>query len=154
MVALALLVGMLVPGGAGADDRTLREAGQSRDAQFIQLGREVLRASRTFKRSRGRRGASRLLRAFRATRGEIKQVVPAVRAQQPSTPNGDAYKRLFLLSMREFDASLRLDIRAVRAIVRGDRRNGGRLAARAFAYAKRSARHERQAIRAIKRSLG
>ncbi len=154
MFALALLVGLLLPGGAAADDRSLRDAGQSRDAQFIQLGREALRASRTFKRSRGRRGARRLLRAFRATRKEIKLLVPAVRTQQPSTPDGGTYKRLLILSLREFDASLRLDIRAVRAIVRGDRRSGGRLAARAFAYAKRSARHERQAIRAIKRSLG
>ena len=154
LMALGLVVGMLLPGGAAADDRTLRDAGQSRDAQFMQLGREALRASRVFNRSRGRRGARRLLRAFRATRKEIKALVPAVRAQQPSTPHGDTYKRLLLLSVRELDASLRLDIRAVRAIVRGEGASGGRLAARAYKYAKRSQRHERQAIRAIKRSLG
>ena len=154
MAALALVAGMLLPGAAAADDRSLRDAGQSRDAQFMQLGREALRASRTFSRSRGRRGARRLVRAFRATRKEIKALAPVVRAQQPSTPHGADYKRLLLLSLREFDASLRLDIRAVRAIVRGDRRSGGRLAARAYKYAQRSARHERQAIGAIRRSLG
>ena len=154
MAALALLVGMLVPGGAAADDRTLREAGQSRDAQFLKLGSEAARATRVFRRSRGRRGGARLMRVFRATRREIKRVVPAVRVQQPSTPHGADYKRLFLLSLRDFDTGIRLDIRAVRAIARGDGRTGGRLAARAFTYHKRSAKYEKQAIRAIKRSLG
>jgi hypothetical protein len=38
LLVLALAVALIPAAGAGADDRSLREAGRSRDAQFERLG--------------------------------------------------------------------------------------------------------------------
>ena len=154
MAALALVAGMLLPGAAAADDRSLREAGRSHDSQFRKLGRETRRAARIFARSEFKRGARRLLRAQKATRREIKKWTPKVKREQPSSPDGATYKRLLLQAGREFDRGLRWDIRSVRSYARGRLRTGIRYGNRAIKYYRRSQRHEKQALRAIKRALG
>ena len=154
IAALALFAGMLLPGAAAADDRSLRTAGQSHDAEFKKLGRKVLRAARAFSRSKFKRGGRRLARALRATRKELKEWKPRVEREQPSSPDGATYKRLLLRSAREFDAGLRWDIRSVRAYARGRLKTGIRYGNRAIKYYRRSETHEKQAIRAIKRVLG
>ena len=154
ILGVALAAGMLVPGGAAADDRTLRAAGQSHDADFKKLGRETLRAARAFRRARYKRGAGRLIRVHQATRTQVKVVIPAVEREQPSTPDGATYKRLLIQALREFDTGLRWDIRAVRAYSRRRLETGIRYGERALKSYALSERHEKQAVRAIKRSLG
>jgi hypothetical protein len=148
LVLLSLALLPVVP--AAADDASLREAGRSRDAQFERLGDQTTRARDAWIRSgHSRRGAQRIIRLNRRTRGEIDLVEAAVGAEQPSSPGGETYKRLLLRSLVHFDAALRLDSRGVRAFMKGRRgaaRVAWRRAARRF---RRSIRLERRAVRAI-----
>jgi hypothetical protein len=154
ILGVALAAGMLVPGGATADDRSLRAAGQSHDAQFEKHAREITRATRVFKRSRYKRGLNRMLRGLKAFRKELKEWRPAVEREQPSSPDGATYKRLLLQSAGELDTALRWDIRAGRAFRAGRNKAAIRYSNRAIKYSRLAAEHEKQAIRAIKRSLG
>jgi hypothetical protein len=150
-VGLLLLgLAMLPAVPAAADDASLRAAGRSRDAQFERLGDQTTRARNAWIRSGyNRRGARRIIRLNGRTRREIDIVEAAVSAEQPSSAGGEAYKRLLLRSLVQFDSALRWDTRGVRAFVRGRRgaaRVAWRRAARRFA---RSRRLERRAVRAI-----
>jgi hypothetical protein len=149
-VLIALAAALLPAVPAGADDRSLREAGRSRDAQFERLGERTRRAYRAWVNSgHSRRWARRLIRLNGRTGGEIDIVRGALLAEEPSTAGGAAYKRLLLRSLRHFDAALRWDSRGIRRFMRGRRgaaRTAWRRAARQFA---RSRRFERRAIRAI-----
>jgi hypothetical protein len=92
LVAAALL---LLPAGAGADDRSLREAGRSHDAEFARLGKAARAAYRAWEESGLRpRRARRIIRILRRTRREIDAVEAALAAEQPSSENGATYKRL------------------------------------------------------------
>jgi len=153
LVALALiaLAAALLPAvPAGADDRSLREAGRSRDAQFERLGERTRRAyNRWVDSGHSRRWAGRLIRLNRRTGAELDIVRGALRAEEPSSDGGATYKRLLLRSLRHFDAALRWDSRGVRRFMRGRRgaaRAAWERASRRFA---RSRRLERRAIRAI-----
>jgi hypothetical protein len=151
-VAIALL---LVPTSAGADDRSLREAGRSRDAEFTRLGNAARAAYRAWDRSGERpRYARRIIRILRRTRREIDTVQAALAAEQPSSDNGATYKRLLTKALREFDRGLSFEIGGVRAATA--RRTA--LARRRFARADRmhrlAQRHERRAVAAIEQVLG
>jgi hypothetical protein len=150
LVPLVLGCLLLPAATAPADDRSLREAGRSRDAQFERLGERTRRAYRAWVNSgHSRRWARRLIRLNGRTGGEIDIVRGALLAEEPSTAGGAAYKRLLLRSLRHFDAALRWDSRGIRRFMRGRRgaaRTAWRRAARQFA---RSRRFERRAIRAI-----
>jgi hypothetical protein len=153
VVATALL--MLVPTSAGADDRSLREAGRSRDAEFSRLGIAARDAYRAWDRSGERlKRARRVIRILRRTRREIDTVQAALAAEQPSSDNGATYKRLLSRCLREFDRALSFEIGGVRAATAG--RTG--LARRRFAGAGRmhrlARRHERRAVAAIEKVLG
>ena len=111
-VAIALLL-LLVPASAGADDRSLREAGRSHDAEFVRLGNAARAAYRAWDRSGERSGrARRVIRILRRTRREIDAVQAALAAEQPSSDNGATYKRLLSRSLREFDRGLSFEIGA------------------------------------------
>jgi hypothetical protein len=145
-LALALLPGAT----AGADDRSLRAAGKSRDAQFERLGERTRRAYSAWVDSgHSRRWARRLIRLNGRTAGELDIVRGALRGEEPSSAGGATYKRLLLRSLRHFDAALVWDSRGIRRFMRGRRaaaRTAWRRASRQFT---RSRRFERRAVRAI-----
>ena len=148
VIALAVALVPVLP--AGADDRSLREAGRSRDAQFERLGDKTRRAYRAWRRSgHSRRLARRLGRLNRRTRREIVVVRRALRAEQPSSDGGTTYKRLMFRSLRQFDAALVWDGRGVRAHMRGRRGAARRAWRRADRHFVRSVRLTNRAIRAI-----
>jgi hypothetical protein len=150
----ALLLGLALASfpavSAGADDRSLREAGTSRDAQFERLGDQTRRTYHAWERSgHPRRLARRLLRLNQRTRREIDVVRAALRPEQPSSDGGATYKRLMFRSLRAFDIALVWDARGVRAHMRG-RRGAARTAwRRAGRHFDRSLRLTRRAVRAI-----
>jgi hypothetical protein len=154
--SLALVAALLLlPATASADDRTLREAGRSQDAEFARLGKAVRGAYRAWSESGSRpRPARRVTRILRRSRRLVDVVEAAVSAEQPSSDNGATYKRLLLKSLGEFDRALGFDIRAVRAATAG--RHG--LARERFRKAARlhrlALRRERQAFDAIEQVLG
>ena len=140
----------LLPAAAPADDRSLRDAGRSRDAQFERLGERTRRAYSAWVDSgHSRRWARRLIRLNRRTARELDIVRGALLAEQPSSDGGATYKRLLLRSLRHFDAALRWDSRGIRRFMHG-RRGGARIAwERASHHFARSRRLERRAVRAI-----
>jgi hypothetical protein len=150
--AIRRVIPEAAPTATAADDRSLREAGRSRDPQFARLGRRTRRAFRAWADSGyGASRAVRIYRLHRRTRKELRIVVEAVTAEQPSSPDGETYKRLLLLSLDDFDASLRWEVRAVRARTAGQVRRFERLIVKATRLFRRSVRRERRALRAIRR---
>jgi hypothetical protein len=147
----ALLLAQLAA-TAVADDRSLRDAGRSRDAEFQRLGRETSAAFARWSQSGyGQRQARRVIRLLRRTGSEVDIVVAAVTREVPSSPDGETYKSTLLEALDVFDRALRWDIRGVRArtndrIVRA--RRAFRRADRLYA---RSRRLEREAVKAIER---
>jgi hypothetical protein len=151
ILTLALALALLPTLPAGADDRSLREAGRSRDAQFERLGDQTRRAYRAWERSgHSRRWARRLGRLNRRTRREIVVVRGALRAEQPSSEGGATYKRLMFRSLRQFDLALVWDGRGVRAYMRGRRGAARTNWLRADRHFDRSVRLTNRAIRAIR----
>jgi hypothetical protein len=150
IVVLTAGIALLPVASAPADDRSLREAGRSRDAQFERLGERTRRAYRAWVNSgHSRRWARGLLRLNGRTSGEIGIVRGALQAEEPSSAGGATYKRLLLRSLRHFDAALRWDSRGIRRYM-GGRRGGARIAwERASLHFARSRRLERRAVRAI-----
>jgi hypothetical protein len=147
---LLLSVCAPVAAPAVADDRSLRDAGRSRDAQFERLGDQTRRAYRAWRRSgHSRRSARRLARLNRRTRREIVIVRRAIRAEQPSSDGGATYKRLMFRSLRQFDAALVWDGRGVRRFMRGRRAAADAAWRRAGRHFDRSVRLTNRAIRAI-----
>jgi hypothetical protein len=150
LLVLALAVALLPGVAASADDRSLREAGRSRDAQFKRLGDKTRRTYRAWHRTgHPARLARRLLRLTRRTRREIDLVRLALSAEQPSSDGGATYKRLMFRSLRAFDLALVWDGRAVRAQMRGRPGAARRAARRAGRHFDRSLRLTNRAIRAI-----
>ena len=153
-VAIALLL-LLVPASAGADDRSLREAGRSHDAEFVRLGNAARAAYRAWDRSGERPGrARRVIRILRRTRREIDAVQAALAAEQPSSDNGATYKRLLSRSLREFDRGLSFEIGAVRAATAGRTALARKRFRRAERMHRLARRHDRQAVAAIEQVLG
>jgi hypothetical protein len=150
--AVLLVLGcLLLPAApAAADDRSLRDAGRSRDAQFERLGDKTRRTYRAWERTgHPPRLARRLLRLDRRTRREIVIVRRALRGEQPSTDGGATYKRLMFRSLRVFDLAFVWDARAVRAFMRGRRGAADRAWRRSGRFFDRSLRLTERAIRAI-----
>ena len=150
LLVLALAAALLPAAWAGADDRSLRAAGKSRDAQFERLGERTRRADSLWvDAGHSRRWARRLIRLNGRTGAEIDIVRGALRAEEPSSAGGADYKRLLLRSLRHFDAALSWDTRGIRRFMQGRRgaaRTAWRRASRQFV---RSRRFERRAVRAI-----
>jgi hypothetical protein len=152
VLVLTLAAGLAPVPAASAltDDRSLREAGRSRDAQFERLGDQTRRTYRAWERSgHPPRLARRLLRLNRRTRREIDIVRAAMRPEQPSSAGGATYKRLMFRSLRLFDAALVWDARGVRAYMRGRRGAAATAWRRAGRRFDRSVRLTRRAVRAI-----
>jgi hypothetical protein len=146
---------LLMPSAASADDRSLREAGRSRDAEFSRLGKAARAAYRAWNDSGRRvRRARRVIRILRRTRREIDIVQAALAAQPPSTDNGATYKRLLLLSLRELDGALAFEVGGVRAATAGRQGLARTRFNRAGRLHRRSLRHERHAVEAIEQVLG
>jgi hypothetical protein len=149
-VVVAVLVPLAAP--ASADDRSLREAGRSRDPEFRRLGRETREAFDRWVRSAyGRRRARRLIRLQRRARSEIDVVVATVSREQPSSADGETYKAKLLQSLDVFDRALAWDIRGVRARTNGRIARARRAFRRAGRLYARSRRLEREAVNAIER---
>ena len=149
--ATALLFAQLTA-TAVADDRSLREAGRSRDAEFQRLGRETRAAfDRWWQSGNGRRQARRVIRPLRRTRAEVDIVVAAVTREQPSSPDGETYKSKLLEALDIFDRSLRWEIRGVRAGTNDRIVRARRAFRRAERLETRARRLERQAVKAIER---
>jgi hypothetical protein len=152
-VATALL--LLLPPSAGADDRSLREAGRSRDAEFTRLGDAARAAYRAWDRSGHRlRQARRVIRILRRTRREIDAVQGALAAEQPSSDNGATYKRLLGRSLREFDRALSYEIGGVQAATASRTARARKRFAGASRMHRLARRHERRAVAAIEQVLG
>jgi hypothetical protein len=150
LLLLALAAAWLPAASAGADDRSLRAAGQSRDAVFKRLGDKTRRTYRAWERGgHPRHLARRLLRLNRRTRREIVVVRRALKAEQPSSDGGATYKRLMFRSLRAFDLALVWDGRGVRERMRGRVGAARRAWRRAGAHFDRSLRLTRRAVRAI-----
>jgi hypothetical protein len=150
LVALTACLALLPAASAPADDRSLRDAGRSRDAQFQRLGDKTRRAYRAWDRAgHPDRLARRILRLNRRTRAELDLVRGALRGEQPSSAGGATYKRLMFRSLRAFDRSLSWDARAVRARMRDRIGAALRAARRARRHFDRSVRLTNRAIRAI-----
>lgn len=150
LLGLAVIAAALPAATAGADDRSLREAGRSRDAQFERLGEQTRRTRRAWVRSgHSRRLARRLIRLNRRTRHEIDVVRRALRPEQPSTDGGATYKRLMFRSLRQFDLAFVWDSRGVRSYMRGRRAAARQAWQRAGHHFERSLRLTRRAVRAI-----
>ena len=94
-----------------------------------------------------------MVRLLRAARGQLDLVVAAVMAEQPSSAFGERYKYLLLVSMEEFDRSLAWQARGVRARTRGRLVRSRRAFERSEVLFRRSARHERQAVEAIRNTV-
>jgi len=136
VVFVALAAGLLPALPAGADDRSLRQAGTSRDATFKRLGEVTRRTYRAWERSgHPRRLARKLLRLNRRTRREIVVVRRALQGFR---------------SLRAFDTALVWDGRGVRAHMRGRRAAARRNWRRAGRHFDRSVQLTRRAVRAIK----
>jgi len=151
-VVVGVVASMLVqlPGPARADDRSLREAGRSRDAQFVKLGRETRRAFARWTRSGYRRPqARRLVHLQRRARSELDIVVAAVAREQASSAGGETYKRKLLRGLDAMDAALRWDIRGVRARTNGRVGRASRAFRRADRLYARARRLEGEAVKAI-----
>ena len=150
LLVLAFAAALLPAASAGADDRSLRDAGRSRDAQFKRLGDKTRRTYRAWHRTgHPTRLARRLLRLNRRTRGELVLVRRALRGEEPSTDGGATYRRLMFRSLRAFDLALVWDARGVRAFMRGRRVAANRAWRRHGRYFDRSLRLTNRAIRAI-----
>ena len=150
LVALTACLALLPAASAPADDRSLRDAGRSRDAQFERLGDKTRRTYRAWDRAgHPDRLARRLLRLNRRTRSEIVLVRGALRGEQPSSAGGATYKRLMFRSLRAFDVALVWDARAVRARMRDRIGAALRAARRARRHFDRSIRLTNRAVRAI-----
>jgi hypothetical protein len=149
-LALGLLVALWPSAPAGADDASLRAAGQSRDPQFKRLGNKTRRTYRAWSRAgHPPRLARRLYRLNRRTRREIVLVRRAIRAEEPSSDGGATYKRLMFRSLRAFDTAIVWNSRGVRRFMRGRHGAAGAAWARADRHLDRSFRLTRRAIRAI-----
>jgi hypothetical protein len=139
-----------LPAPARADDRSLREAGRSRDAQFVKLGRETRRAFARWAESGYRRPqARRLVHLQRRARSEVEIVVGAVTREQPSSAGGVTYKSKLLQSLDAMDRALRWDIRGVRARTNGHVGRARRAFRRAERLWTRARRLEGEAVDAI-----
>jgi len=150
LFVLALAIALLPGAAASADDRSLRDAGRSRDAQFKRLGDKTRRAYRAWHRTgHPARLARRLVRLRRRTRREIVLVRRALRAERPSTDGGATYKRLMFRSLRAFDLAMVWDVRGVRAFMRGRRGAADRAWRRHGRLFDRSLRLTNRAVRAI-----
>jgi hypothetical protein len=150
LLVLALAAALLPAASAGADDRSLRDAGRSRDAQFERLGDKTRRAYRAWHRAgHPARLARRLLRLRDRTRREIGIVRMALSGERPSTDGGATYKRLMFRSLRAFDLALVWDGRGIRAFMRGRRVAANRAWRRHGRLFDRSLRLTNRAIRAI-----
>jgi hypothetical protein len=152
VLVLTLAAGLapLTAASAGADDRSLRAAGKSRDAHFERLGDQTRRTYRAWERAgHPAHLARRLLRLRRRTRREIVIVRQALRGEQPSTDGGATYKRLMFRALRAFDLSLVWDGRGIRAFMRGRRVAANRAWRRHSRLFDRSLRLTNRAIRAI-----
>jgi hypothetical protein len=137
---------------AVADDRSLREAGRSRDAQFERLGRVTRQAFDRWARSGyRRRQARRLVHLLRRARSETGIVVAAVTGEQPSSADGATYKSKLLRSLDAFDRALLWDIRGVRARTNRRAVRARRAFRRADRLFARAQRLEREAVEAIER---
>jgi hypothetical protein len=69
LIVLAAVL-LLIPSAASADDRSLREAGRSRDAEFSRLGKAARAAYRAWNESgRRARPARRVIRVLRPHTG-------------------------------------------------------------------------------------
>ena len=146
-----LLMAGLPP--AQADDRSLREAGRSRDAQFERLGRETRQAFARWTNSGYRpRYARPLIRKLRRARSEVDIVEAAVGREQPSSSGGETYKTKLLQSLRAFDGALLWDIRGVRARTNGRRVRANRAFRRANRLFAKASRLEREAVNAIEQA--
>ena len=159
MIRVAVLVGVAavmlaeVAAPALADDRSLREAGRSRDAQFERLGNATRQAFANWTRSgHGRREARRLIRLLRRARSEVDIVVAAVSSEQPSSAGGETYKSKLLAGLDAFDRALLWDIRGVRAGTGGHTGRARRAFRRAERLHARARRLEREAVDAIERA--
>jgi hypothetical protein len=145
-VGLAALLLAQLTATAVADDRSLREAGRSRDAVFERLGRETRAAlDRWFQRDYGRPQARRVIRLLRRTRSEVDIVVAAVTREQPSSPDGETYKSKLLEALDIWE------IRGVRAGTNDRIVRARRAFRRADRLETRARRLERQAVKAIER---
>ena len=152
-VAAAFL--LFLPASASGDDRSVREAGRSRDAEFTRLGDAARAAYRGWDRSGHRlRQARRVIRILRRTRREIDAVQAALAAEQPSSDNGATYKRLLSRSLTEFDRALSFETGGVRAATAGRQALARRRFTRATRMHRLARRHERQAVAAIEQVLG
>ena len=129
-VFLATACVLLGAAPAVADDASVLRAWESNDAQFAVLGRQVERATVTFRRTRR---AGPLLGALARTRALIIRTRKAVLAEQASTPVGASARLAALHSLSYFERSIRSLSASAVALTRGQPRTALALARRSEA---------------------
>jgi len=150
----ALLGALLVaPAPAAADDQAIWDTWNTSHAkQFTKAFNRYSRASRrmTRNRFRSRRLIRRTIRTIGPVvriLGEVAEDVAAVRA---SSENGRDAKGFIRRSLAAWRKALRLNIQALRQVLRGRRKRALRIYDRIDAQYKRSERFEKRAIRALR----
>jgi hypothetical protein len=149
-VVAALAAGAFAP-PASASDQSVYDAYVSRDADFKRLGKQFVRAQRTFRRS-GFRMSRPVLRAVGRTVKLLDALRPKIAAEQPSTDAGRRGRAAALASVRLFRKSLSHVRAGVAALKGGRRRAGARQFRRANRIADGSAKAERRARKAFRQA--
>jgi hypothetical protein len=143
-----LLLTALLAAPAAADDRSVYTAWVSHDKEFTQLGKEFRRGQRVFRRSHGQRPQA-ALKAAKKTINLLDQVIPAMKAEQPSSDAGRRAKAHALASTRLFRASLVHAEKWLRAYAHGHPARG----ARERRQANRLVRRANRAVRAARKAF-
>jgi hypothetical protein len=107
--ACALLVGAAP---ASADDASMKQAWDSQDAAFTELGKSVDREFRRWAR-RGHTRDSKIIRLMRRGEALTTTVEQAVNAEQPSTPQGNEAKTWIMKSLASFKQHFATHLQAI-----------------------------------------
>jgi Ni/Co efflux regulator RcnB len=132
---------------ASADDASVFGAYTARQASEVDpAGKAYLRAARQARRTGTRRAYRAVIRADRAINAVLTQIEADLSAQAASSEPGTAARTAALAEVRGWRRANDDEIRAVRALVRGDRPTANRWLRRATRKMRRTFRHGKTAV--------
>jgi hypothetical protein len=148
-IVAAAALSLLAPGVASASDQSVYDAYVSRDSDFAKLGKQFRRDVKRWTDS-GYKRRRAVLRDIPKIRKLISTVSGAIKAEAPSSDNGEHAKSAALASMRYLDGSLAASAKAVRAIAAGHRKRARRLGNKIERLRSRSLKAEKNARKYFK----
>jgi hypothetical protein len=149
IVVTVMLLALLVPAAAQADDNSVYGAYVSRDADFSRLGKQLKKDIKAWVDS-GRKRPAAALATIRQSRKAISEVSGAIKSEQASSDDGKRGKAKALASVHDLGASLKALAGGIRARTNGRVAAAKRLARRSDALLQRSLKEEKAARRAFK----